>query len=159
MNLLCHVSGHVAAPHVLANQGFLFSRCQRCHRDLIRSARASAEASPDDNWMAVPSGLRVVWGATDVSVFDRPSWLARSWHAVQDRARRSTVAVGDATKMAVAVLGWRAADAARRAKATALAAYRSGRHVIRLPRPSVSRANPPARIVIINLTLAREPVA
>lgn len=156
MNLLCHVSGHVAAPLVLENQGFLFSRCHRCRRDLIRSARESTDASPGNSWTAVPGGLRVAWRSADVSAFDHPSWLARSWHVAHDRGRRSSAAVTDAVKVAFAVLCWRAADAARRARAAARAAYSSGRRVIRLPRPSWPGRHH-AGIVIINLTLAHEP--
>lgn len=160
MNLLCHASGHVAAPLVLENQGFLFSRCQRCRHDLIRSAPSvigraigSAAGSAADSWTGVPEGLRVAWRSADVSAFDRPSWLRRSWDRASDRARQSSLAVTDAAHVALAVVGWHTADAARRAKATALAAYRSSRRVIRLPRP----ARPShAGIVIINLTMNGE---
>ena len=153
MNLLCHASGHVAAPLVLENQGFLFSRCQRCRHDLIRSA-PSVVGSAADSWTGVPDGLRVAWRSTDVSAFDQPSWLHQSWRRMRERGQQSAAAVGDAAQVALAVVGWHATDAARRAKQTTLAAYRSGRRVIRLPRP----ARPPhAGIVIINLTMNRDP--
>lgn len=153
MNLLCHVSGHVAAPLVLENQGFLFSRCQRCRRDLIRSA-PSVVGSATDSWTGVPEGLRVAWRSADVSAFDQPSWLQQSWGRIRERSQQSAIAVGDAAQVALAVVGWHATDAARRAKQTTLAAYRSSRGVIRLPRP----ARPPhAGIVIINLTMNHDP--
>ncbi len=155
MNLLCHVSGHVAAPLVLENQGFLFSRCQRCRHDLIRSA--SSEAG---SWTGVPEGLRVAWRSTDVSAFDQPSWVQRSWERARDRGHQSTVAVTDAAQVALAIVGWHATDAVRRAKAATLAAYRSSRQVIRLPRPTPRPARPShAGIVIINLTMNRDPYA
>ncbi len=153
MNLLCHVSGHVAAPLALENQGFLFSRCQRCRHDLIRSA-PSVVGLAGDSWTGVPEGLRVAWRSADVSAFDQPSWVRQSWRRMRERGQQSATAVSDAAQVALAVVGWHATDAARRAKDTTLAAYRSGRRVIRLPRP----ARPPhAGIVIINLTMNRDP--
>ncbi|TCQ10709.1 hypothetical protein [Sphingomonas sp. PP-CC-3A-396] len=153
MNLLCHASGHVAAPLVLENQGFLFSRCQRCRHDLIRSA-PSVVGSAGDSWTGVPEGLRVAWRSADVSAFDQPSWIRQSLRRIRERGQQSATAVSDAAQVALAVVGWHATDAARRAKDTTLAAYRSGRRVIRLPRP----ARPPhAGIVIINLTMNRDP--
>ncbi|KQS50691.1 MULTISPECIES: hypothetical protein [unclassified Sphingomonas] len=161
MNLLCHVSGHVAAPLVLENQGFLFSRCQRCRHDLIRSARPSidpasdpqSESSSADSWTAVPDGMRVAWRSTDVSAFDQPSWHARSLQQLRDYSRDAVVTITDATHVAVAVVGWHGADAARRIKAAALATYRSGRRVLHLPKPTRPSY---AGIVIINLTLKRD---
>ena len=153
MNLLCHASGHVAAPLVLENQGFLFSRCQRCRHDLIRSA-PSVVGSAGDSWTGVPEGLRVAWRSADVSAFDQPSWIRQSLRRIRERGQQSATAVSDAAQVALAVVGWHATDAARRAKDTTLAAYLSGRRVIRLPRP----ARPPhAGIVIINLTMNRDP--
>ena len=154
MNLLCHASGHVAAPLVLENQGFLFSRCQRCRHHLIRSVPSSAGPSEAGSWTRVPEGLRVAWRSADVSAFDQPSWWQRSWERARESGHRSSIAVTDAAQVALAIVGWHAADAVRRAKATTFAAYRSSRRVIRLPRP----ARPPhAGIVIINLTLNRDP--
>ena len=153
MSLLCHASGHVAAPLVLENQGFLFSRCQRCRHDLIRSVRSST-GSEVDSWTRVPEGLRVAWRSADVLAFDQPSWLQQSWQRVRDRGRHSATTVSDAAQVGLTIVGWHASDAVRRAKETTLAAYRSGRRVMRLPRP----ARPPhAGIVIINLTMNRDP--
>lgn len=153
MSLLCHASGHVAAPLVLENQGFLFSRCQRCRHDLIRSAPSVVGEAAVDSWTSVPEGLRVAWRSTDVSAFDQPSWLQQSWQRMRDRGRHSATTVSDATQVGLTIVGWHAADAVRRAKEATLAAYRSSRRVIRLPRP----ARPPhAGIVIINLTMHRD---
>ncbi len=153
MNLLCHASGHVAAPLVLENQGFLFSRCQRCRHDLIRSARLAAGSEAADSWTSVPEGFRVAWRSADVSAFDQPSWLQQSWARMRERGQKSATALTDAAHVAVAVVGWHASDAARRAKDTTLAAYRSSRRVIRLPRPPRPSH---AGVVIINVTLNRD---
>ena len=52
MNLRCIIGGHRAAPDRIHNQGFDFSRCDGCRRDMIRSGR---------RWRTVPKGFRVVW--------------------------------------------------------------------------------------------------
>lgn len=57
MRFLCRVLTHRIAPHISHNQGFAFSRCRRCGRDMIRSS-ASQESS---DWRNVPAGFRVVW--------------------------------------------------------------------------------------------------
>lgn len=49
---LCTLGNHAAAPGEVRNQGFAFSRCRCCGRDLVRSNRA---------WRTVPRGFRVVW--------------------------------------------------------------------------------------------------
>ena len=48
----CAAGKHDAAPGAVRNQGFEFSRCRRCGRDLIRS---------NARWTSVPTGFRVVW--------------------------------------------------------------------------------------------------
>ncbi|MGU3392165.1 hypothetical protein [Sphingomonas sp. M1A8_2b] len=95
----------------------------------------------------------MAWRSTDVSAFDQPSWTQRSWQQIRDQGREALVAVTDATHVAAAVVGWHGADAARRIKAASLATYRSGRRVLRLPRPTRPSY---AGIVIINLTLKRD---
>lgn len=60
MNLACKVFGHRIIAPAPANQGFQFSRCCRCHTDLIRSDRTDSS-----NWRPVPEGLRVRWGECD----------------------------------------------------------------------------------------------
>jgi hypothetical protein len=52
MSLLCLSGRHAARPSNIANQGYYFSRCARCRRDLIGSAV---------KWKPVPRGKRVVW--------------------------------------------------------------------------------------------------
>lgn len=46
------IVGHVAAAGGLRNQGFEFSQCRNCGRDMVRSGRA---------WRTVPRGFRVAW--------------------------------------------------------------------------------------------------
>lgn len=55
MSPLCHLLGHRARPSIQHNQGFAFSVCQRCSRDMIRSAGAP----PTSKWKEVPEGFRV----------------------------------------------------------------------------------------------------
>jgi hypothetical protein len=52
MSLLCLCGQHAARPSNVSNQGYYFSRCTRCRRDLIGSAV---------KWKPVPRGKRVVW--------------------------------------------------------------------------------------------------
>jgi len=52
MNIACRVGKHVPSPQTHSNQGFTFSRCARCDRDLMRS---------NAKWIVVPRQLRVVW--------------------------------------------------------------------------------------------------
>ena len=56
MNLRCIMAGHRAAPGEVRNQGFGFSRCGRCRRDMVRSGR---------RWRPVPKGFRVAWKKAD----------------------------------------------------------------------------------------------
>lgn len=52
MPIMCLVAGHHAFPSSVRNQGFYFSQCRCCGRDMIRSQHG---------WQKVPKGLRVVW--------------------------------------------------------------------------------------------------
>jgi hypothetical protein len=52
MRLYCISGQHDVAPDEVCNQGFGFSHCRTCGRDMIRSHR---------DWRPVPSGFRVVW--------------------------------------------------------------------------------------------------
>ena len=60
MALLCTLLPHIVIPHVSRNQGFDFSTCQRCGRDMIRSAESGTS-----KWKAVPPGFRVIWRNTN----------------------------------------------------------------------------------------------
>lgn len=50
--LACALGHHAPLTGEVCNQGFAFTRCRHCWRDLVRSAKA---------WRAVPKGFRVVW--------------------------------------------------------------------------------------------------
>ncbi|TMJ17977.1 MAG: hypothetical protein E6G94_00965 [Alphaproteobacteria bacterium] len=52
MSMLCRLGGHEAAEGEVWNQGYYFSRCRRCGRDMIRTGA---------EWQVVPEGHRVVW--------------------------------------------------------------------------------------------------
>jgi hypothetical protein len=52
MRFECMIGRHIVAPGEVCNQGFGFSHCEHCERDLVRSNR---------EWRTVPRGFRVVW--------------------------------------------------------------------------------------------------
>lgn len=52
MGIRCVAGRHAAAPGEVRNQGFDFSRCRRCGRDMVRTS---------NRWRLVPRGFRVVW--------------------------------------------------------------------------------------------------
>ena len=79
MNLLCLVGGHRAAEEQLWNNGYYFSHCRRCGRDLI---------SRRGRWMRVPSGYRVVWRPRPADYPD--------WNIVSARAEDESEAVAPA---------------------------------------------------------------
>jgi hypothetical protein len=62
MTLLCTLLNHATGPHMLRNQGFAFSICRRCGRDMIRSVEP-----PATKWRVVPTGFRVAWRNTDLN--------------------------------------------------------------------------------------------
>lgn len=141
--LPCTLSPHRAAAVVLENQGFLFSRCRRCQRDLVCSS------SGPPSWHAVPDGFRVAWRETDLSVFAQPSLADRT----RGHVRHATTAVRDAAHLAATVVGWRAIDAARTLRTRLDAAYVASRGMLRLP--NLTRTGDTC-IVIVNLTMRRD---
>ena len=52
MRFRCLVGNHRPLPPAAANQGFQFSTCEHCGRDMVRSGRS---------WREVPRQFRVVW--------------------------------------------------------------------------------------------------
>lgn len=52
MRLDCLIGNHQPLPPRARNQGFQFSCCRDCGRDMVRSGRS---------WRRVPRGFRVVW--------------------------------------------------------------------------------------------------
>ena len=53
MSVFCSMGVHRPADQPVWNNGFYFSACARCGRDLVRGAH--------DRWRAVPKGFKVVW--------------------------------------------------------------------------------------------------
>jgi hypothetical protein len=58
MKLSCLIGRHSPQPSAVKNQGFTFSRCAGCERDLVRSM---------GRWQTVPKGFRVVWRSADTA--------------------------------------------------------------------------------------------
>ena len=52
MRLDCLIGNHQPLPPRARNQGFQFSCCRGCGRDMVRSGQS---------WRRVPRGFRVVW--------------------------------------------------------------------------------------------------
>jgi hypothetical protein len=77
MRLNCLVGYHKPLPAIASNQGFHFSSCRRCGRDLVRTGRA---------WRRVPKGFRVVWKARDTAA--RPAAPTAAQGALALRVRR-----------------------------------------------------------------------
>ena len=52
LTFACVFGRHTPAPGEIRNQGFAFTRCRRCRRDLVRAGSTSR---------TVPKGFRIVW--------------------------------------------------------------------------------------------------
>ncbi|MDB5698870.1 MAG: ftsZ [Alphaproteobacteria bacterium] len=63
MSLLCLCGRHAARPSNISNQGYYFSRCTRCGREMIGSAV---------KWKPVPRGKRIVWRPVHRGAASRP---------------------------------------------------------------------------------------
>ncbi len=85
MHLLCQFKSHSPAATVMENQGFAFSRCRRCHCDLVRSLTSS-----DSGWRDIPSGFRVAWRGADLSVFAVSSRLERMRAVMRKLGQRAS---------------------------------------------------------------------
>ena len=70
MRLNCIVGNHAPLPPAAANQGFQFSACEHCGRDMVRSGRS---------WRAVPQEFRVVWKAAATAPGHQPG-VTRNSH-------------------------------------------------------------------------------
>lgn len=143
MHLLCTLSRHRPAPAAIENQGFLFSRCQRCSHDLVSSS------SETPSWQPVPDGFRVAWRETDLSVFASIPLTHRAWAGM----RRKAVSARDGVHLAATIASWHVSDGRRRLKDRAVGLYRSGRGALRLTH--ARQPNDPC-VVIVNLTLRRD---
>lgn len=143
MPLPCTLSPHRAAPVVIENQGFLFSRCRRCQCDLVCSS------SGPPSWHAVPDGFRVAWRDTDLSVFEHASLADR----LRGQVRHATTTARDAVHLAATIVGWRVVDGARTLKTRVDAAYLTSKRLVRLP--NLARTGDTC-VVIVNLTMRRD---
>ena len=67
MHPFCIIGKHQAAAGKARNQGFEFSYCRMCRRDMVRTRR---------RWRTVPQGFRVVWKGDPIGaaqlLFDLP---------------------------------------------------------------------------------------
>ena len=97
MSLRCRLTSHVAAPTCRTNQGFVFSQCRRCGRDMIRSAARTTSG----RWHKVPSGFRVM----------RPDHRAAL--SGRRRARPGYSLAWDLPRLAGTALFWCLIDAVR----------------------------------------------
>lgn len=64
MSLLCRIAKHSPYPSMVRNQGFHFSSCRRCGRDMVRSGEL---------WTPVPKGSRVVWKLVERPRTEKPA--------------------------------------------------------------------------------------
>jgi hypothetical protein len=62
----CSTGLHSPSTDVVRNQGFDFTQCRHCRRDLIRSKR---------RWRTVPGGFRVAWRAAEPPRGEDPAQL------------------------------------------------------------------------------------
>jgi len=121
----CTAGKHDAAPGPVRNQGFEFSRCRRCGRDLIRS---------NAKWTTVPAGFRVVWrrhaptpqeSAAQMSLNLPATGRALALHAGRGRRPSRLNAALEALLIAL-----------RYAAGAALERVRAWRHALDEPRPA-----------------------
>jgi hypothetical protein len=120
------MSGHVAAPVSVTNQGFQFSRCVRCSHDMIRST-----ASNGAKWKPVPEGFRVDWGATNMAAFTRKPWIVAQALAVGN----AVAMVASAIRIGVSVLLWGMVDSLRGSDRHARRTRDAAGRVIRVSQP------------------------
>lgn len=134
MRLSCILGRHQAAPNAVTNQGFAFSRCRRCRRDMVRSHR---------DWKPVPKGFRVVWRRADAPgaevgaarlVPDRPTAdRALALRGAPARPRGRASAMLDLLVAGLRCLTWVAADRLRAWRKALLAPRQAERPPLALP--------------------------
>ncbi len=128
---LCTLGNHAAAPGEVRNQGFAFSRCRGCGRDLVRSNRA---------WRTVPKGFRVVWRpAAAPAEFSAAQFLldlpaaGRALTVVAGRRRRRIAAMVELAVTGLRVLLDAGAQRVRTWRLALIAPRRSRPALLRLP--------------------------
>ena len=73
--LLCRLTRHVPEEAQVWNDGFYFSRCVNCRRDILRRG---------GRWRPVPQGYRVVWKKRPEGY---PDWNSVSRHIAEEQMR------------------------------------------------------------------------
>jgi len=71
MSILCSLGKHEADAKSIWNNGFYFSRCRRCEREIIRNR---------EGWRAVPKGYQVVWKPRRSIDIDWSNWTPCNAH-------------------------------------------------------------------------------
>lgn len=66
MSILCRLIGHVATGTAKWNDGYHFSRCNRCGSDIIRPSQGI--------WRTPPKNYRVVWKPIGPADIDWGAW-------------------------------------------------------------------------------------
>jgi len=85
----CFFGRHTPSPGEIRNQGFAFTRCRRCRRDLVRAGSA---------WRSVPKGFRIVW---------RPGKRAQAEQNAAQSLLGASLAPGRALTVIEPNEGWR----------------------------------------------------
>lgn len=132
MPVACLSGNHQLPSNPIWNQGFAFSRCTRCGRDMMRS---------HGRWRRAPRGFRIVWKRRTAAKSD-PAQLAFDLPPVRDpvapvppaprRRRARLVAAVDLAGAALRLAAWQAAEAARTWLKTAPARHPSRGKVLRI---------------------------
>jgi hypothetical protein len=143
MHFQCLIGRHTAAPDEIRNQGFGFSHCRRCSRDMVRSK---------NEWRSVPRGFQVVWRRrpplqTEISaaqlLFDLPA-SGRALLVPPGRGRNRPMGLLFLVQAGLRHLSWTAGRRLLVWRGRLQAARRVDQSVIRLPQPELSGSLRPA---------------
>lgn len=132
MPISCILGGHNAFPSSVRNQGFYFSQCRCCGRDMIKSR---------SGWQPVPKGFRVVWQrAAKAAAEAAPELLIRNLPVLVPprglaRLALRVAAAFDLAGTALRGLAWVAAQRLRAWRASMTDQLRPRQLILRLPAP------------------------
>ena len=134
MRLSCILGRHDVAPSKAMNQGFAFSRCRCCRRDMVRSRR---------DWKPVPKGFRVVWrspagprkevGGAQLLLDLPAAGRALALRGAPARRRGLASAMLDLLAAGLRCLAWAAGDRLRVWRKALLAPRKAERPMLGLP--------------------------